>query len=145
MPAVVPATFSPVAAADNVTFALLLVHAPPAIASLNITEKVRHTLLAPEMFPGAVVTVTVCTAAGHAATEYETTVVPPVLPATVSPVAPAATVATEVVPLVQTPPGVPLLNSIVEPVQTWVAPLIVVGATLTVTVVVLVHPVDVMV
>jgi hypothetical protein len=114
---------------------LLLLQTPPGAPSVNVVVEPTHTLVAPTIVPatgkGLTVIGSVATAVPQAlVTEYEMVVLPADTPVTI-PV--LLTVAIAVLLLLQTPPGAPSVNVIVEATHTLVAPVIVPGTGNTLT------------
>lgn len=137
---VVVPTAAPVTTPEDDTVALavlLLLHTPPLTELLRTSVRPTQTEL-PPVIGGNALTVTVVVVEQPLA-EYVITVVPFVLPYT-RPV--EDTVATDVVLLLQVPPGTASLSCVVEPGHTVVVPKIA-GRVPTVTVAVAVQPPDV--
>ena len=116
----------------------LLLHTPPLVASLRVVVEPAHTLIVPVIADtvgnGLTVTVdvTIVTQPKPLVTVYDIVTIPADTPLTM-PVEP--TVATNVLPLLHTPPLVASLNVVVEPAHTLMVPVIAdtVGNGLTVT------------
>ena len=113
---------------------LLLLHAPPPVASLRVVVPPTHILAVPAIAGGPEVTVTVSVEIQLPPREYEIVAVPTATPVTTPVVYP--TVAFDVLLLVHVPPVTASLRLVVAPTQMLVTPLTGPGAGLTVTVVV---------
>ena len=117
------------------TAVLLLLQAPPGVASLNERPDPAHSEEAPPvMAPGMPVTV-ISTVLYEPDTEYVMVAVPAAAPVTTPLDEPM--VATPVLPLVQVPPADGSVSVTVAPWQTNANPAIGAGAPITVTVTVL--------
>ncbi len=119
------------------TLVLLLVHVPPP-ASVNAVVEPTHTVELPEIATGNGLTVTTWIVLHPVPNVYVIVDVPPATPETMP--VPDPTVATEEVLVVQVPPP-PSVNAVVKPAQTVMVPVIAEGKGLTVTTVIVVHPV----
>lgn len=120
------------------TDVLLLLHTPPLILSLSSIVLPEHAADAvPVMGAGCVYTVTACVARQTPPVAYTIYMLPCATGYTV-PV--ALTVATELLVLLHTPPGVGSVSEIVEPVHTIEGPEIPAGGTCTLTVAVAEQP-----
>lgn len=120
MPVVIPVTIPvvPIAA----TMGLLLLHAPPGVGFVKATDEPAHRVAVPLTAPGGMLTVTVLVVAQPAAVVvYVMVAVPAVIPLTM-PVA-LPTVAMAAAPLVHTPPGVPVVRTVILPMHNIAVPL----------------------
>lgn len=115
----------------------LTLHVPPALAFVNVIDELSQTVLAPPIAAGSGFTVTTTETVQPVPNEYIIVDVPGANPLT-SPVA-EPTVATPVALLVHSPP--PGENKVVVvPTQALAVPVIGDGADITVTVIVVLHP-----
>jgi hypothetical protein len=115
-----------------------LVHTPPDVVQVSVVVADAQTALAPEIAAtvgrGFTVTALVATDVPHEfVTEYEISVLPAATPETIPEV---PTVAINVLPLLQTPPVVALLNVVVAEGQTVAVPVIVPAAGFGLTVII---------
>jgi hypothetical protein len=110
---------------------LLLLHVPPAVASVNVVEEPAHTVLLPDIVGGTAFTVTIAMLLQPVGNVYVIFAVPAVMPLTI-PVA-DPTVAILVLPLVHVPPEILAVSVVVYPTQIFAVPEIT-GSGLTVTV-----------
>jgi hypothetical protein len=123
IPPVTPVTMPPATVAE----ALLLLHVPPATASVRVIVEPMHTLEGPVILPAFDgLTVTVRVALQPPVNAYIIVDVPVATPETIP--EPLPTVATDVLLLVQLPPAMASLNVIVDPAQTVAGPAVVMGA-----------------
>lgn len=114
-------------------------HTPPVVASPNVTLAPAHRFVLPVIAAGDASTVIVLVTVQPEPREYVIIVAPGATPATTPPdgsIVPAAGLL-----LLQPPPGTASLNAVVAPWHTVADPMIPVGDTLTVTVLLVVHPV----
>jgi hypothetical protein len=137
VPALTPVTVPPVPTVA--TAPLLLLHAPPEVASLSVVDEVAHTLNVPAIGTGVVFTVTVTVCLHPVAKAYVMIEVPNDTPVTVPDV---PTVATLVLLLAQVPPAEASVRLMVEPTQTPVDPVITAGTGFTVNTLVFRQPVE---
>jgi hypothetical protein len=133
LPATPPVT-TPLDVPTVATDVLFVLHVPPAVASLSVIFEPEHTDEAPDMVPGAPITVIVVVTALPQPVEYEITALPAITPVTMP--VPEPTVAVVVLLLLHVPLVVELLNVMIEVEHTIVAPDIVPGAARTVIVLV---------
>ena len=138
MPPVSTPVTIPVPEPTVATPGLALLHVPP-LPELKEVVAPWHTLSVPVIAGGAAFTVTVWDAAHPVGNVYLISDVPPVMetPVTVPVVPEPATVADDVVTLLQVPPAVASDKVVVAPVQTVVVPLSTDAGLLTVTAAVL--------
>lgn len=115
----------------------LTLHVPPALAFVSVIDELSHTVLAPPIAAGLGFTVTTTETVQPVPNEYIIVDVPGVNPLT-SPVA-EPTVATLVALLVHAPPPGDD-KVVVAPAHTLAVPVIGDGADITVTVIVVLHP-----
>jgi hypothetical protein len=120
------------------TVVLLLLHAPPAVASLRVVQVPAHIVVVPIIAAGDEVTVATIVAVQPPLMVYEITAVPAETPQSV-PVLPM--VATDTLLLLQVPPDMASLSVVQRPAQTDGTPLMAAGAGKTISVVVMKHPV----
>ena len=125
-PADAPVTTPPATVATD---GLLLVHAPPGVASLNVIDEPTHTVPGPDIGPSGPLTV-IGEVTVHEPTVYVIVATPADTPLTL-PV--DDTTATPVLLLVHTPPPVASVNAIDELTHTAVGPTMAVSVPLTVT------------
>jgi hypothetical protein len=140
-PTVSPVTM-PVNKLTVATVVLLLLHVPPAVASLNIVVSPKHTFVLPVIGAGNGFTVTVVVM--KQPNVYVIVVVAAVVPPNEPPVKNPLTgliVAMVVFALLHIPPALASLKVVVRPWHTIVLPVITAGSALTVTVVVEAQPV----
>src|SRR5204862_639672 len=113
---------------------------PPEVPSVSvIVAPAAHTTPGPPMGSGIGLTVTVAVLMQPVPSVYVIIATPTFTPPT-TPV-PDPTVAMNVLPLLQVPPGVTSARVVVNPIHTFMVPVMVAGSGLTVTVAVLIHPV----
>lgn len=137
MPAAIPDIIPDVGAAVAMPVFPLL-HVPPVVTLVSVVVLPIHSVLVPVIATGSALTVMLLAARQPVLNVYVIDAVPGVRPVTIPVLLPA--VATDVFPLVQVPP--PVFDSvIVDPGHTVVTPVIADGKALTVTAVVVVHPV----
>jgi hypothetical protein len=113
------------------TVVLLLLHAPPAVASLRVVQVPAHIVVVPIIAAGDEVTVATIVAVQPPLMVYEITAVPAETPQSV-PVLPM--VATDTLLLLQVPPGVASLSVVHRPVHNNGTPLMATGAGRTISV-----------
>jgi len=121
------------------TVAGLLLHTPPAEGSPSAVTAPAHTLPDPVIAAGDGFTLTGLVTVHPDPNEYVIVVAPVAIPVTIplsEPIVPTATLL-----LLQAPPATGSLRPVVSPAHTVDAPTIAVGALLTVTVIVVAHPV----
>lgn len=119
------------------TEALLLVHAPPLVASFRLVVSPTQTLDVPVTDAGLPLTVTTFVARQPDANVYDIVAVPADTPVTT----PEASIeATTVLLLLHVPLPVTSLSVVVEPAHTLAVPVMADGTALTVTVVVAIQP-----
>ena len=138
MPADLPVTIPVVISTVAIPVALLL-HVPPAIASVNCVVSPGHTVNVPVITPGNGLTVTTAVVIQVVGNVYVIVVVPngPV-PVTIPVVNPTDPIPGEL--LVHVPPP-PSVNAVVDPEHTANTPVILAGSGFTVTTVVIKQPV----
>jgi hypothetical protein len=117
-PPELPVTIPP--ASIVAVFVFPLLHVPPDVASLNVTDDPAHTVPMPAIEAGNGLTVTTVVAIQFKPVVYVMFAVP--APAPVMLLVPGATVATERLSLDHTPPATVLLNTVVNPLHTVVTP-----------------------
>ena len=142
---VVPADtppITPVVRPIVATEVLLLLHIPPGNVLFNVVVRPSHTTGAPVMAEGNGFIVTLVVTKQLKGEVYVVIAAPAATPPNTPVVAPI--VATEVLLLVQVPPGVASLNVLVDPWHMDVLPTMPDGRGFTVIVVVLLHPAVVM-
>jgi hypothetical protein len=113
------------------TAVLLLLHVPPAVASLRVVQVPAHMVVVPMIAAGNGLTVATIVAVQPPLMVYEITAVPAETPQSV-PVLP--TVATETLLLLQVPPDVASLSVVQRPVHINGTPLMAAGAGSTISV-----------
>jgi hypothetical protein len=133
MPDTLPTVFT------NAIAGLLLVHIPPGSVFESMVALPSHICVIPAMFDGVGFTVIMAIDIHPVASLYVMIAVAPVTPVMI----PVDEPARAMVPLLllQVPPGVLLLNVVVEPAQNTIVPVIASGIGFTVTVVVRWQPV----
>ena len=129
---------TPVPEPTVATDVLLLLHAPPDVASLNVVVEPVQTVVVPAIKEGKALTVATFVALQPVAREYDIVDVPDDTPVTM-PVVPI--VAIVVVLLAHVPLPVASLKVVVEPAHTLAVPAIADGTGLTVTILVALQPV----
>ena len=112
----------PVAGSIVATAKLLLLHVPPAVASISMVLAPAHTEVTPVIAAGSRFTVTAIAAAHPAAVVYTIVVVSADTPATMPEARP--TLATPVLTLLHDPPVRELCNGVVLLTQTDAVPVI---------------------
>jgi hypothetical protein len=120
------------------TDVLLLLHVPPAVASLRVVQVPAHMVVVPMIAAGNGLTVATIVVVQPPLMVYEIVAVPAEMPQSV-PVLPM--VATDTLLLLQVPPDMASLSVVQRPAQTDGTPLMAAGAGKTISVVVMKHPV----
>jgi hypothetical protein len=138
VPATPPVT-TPVPAFAVATVVLLLLQVPFAVASDNVMDEPEQTVAAPDMGPGAAITVMFFVTALPQPVEKVIVAVPAIAPPVTTPEA-EPTVATAELLVLQVPFAVASLNVVVKPTQTVAAPDMATGGAMTVIVVVAAEP-----
>ena len=134
LPAVMPATVPDV---PTVAFALLLLHVPLPVASLNVVDEPAQTLIVPVIAAGNGFTVTAAVTLQPGPDIYDIVAVPFATPLTI-PLVPILAIAELL--LLQAPPETDSPSEVVRPVHTFSVPVIEAGTAFIVTVTFLVHP-----
>ena len=139
MPVPAPLT-TPVPVTTEATEALLLLHVPPALASVSVTDEPVQMPLTPLMADGRSLTVTMVVVMQPVGKVYVMIVVPNATPVTTP--EPATTVAIVVLSLAHVPPVEASVSDVVAPMQTLAVPVMVAGNGFTVITADVEHPVD---